>query len=386
MEDTFDVIVVGGGHAGVEAAYAAAKMGSKTLLVTLDINKVAMMPCNPSIGGLGKGHIVFEVSALGGLMPQLCSRTYLQARMLNTSKGPAVQGLRLQIDKYAYSALAKEYLLNTQNLNIISHAVTELLTQDRAVCGVRTDQGQEFYAPSVVITTGTFLNGLMHIGRTRYRAGRRGEQAVYGLSASLGRAMGVPIARLKTGTPPRLRTSTIDYDKLEKQSAEHLEYLYEFDPVTVTEKIPCYVTTTNEKTHDIIRKNLHLSALFSGNIKGIGPRYCPSIEDKVGRYPDRTAHHVFIEPEGLEIDEAYPAGLSTSLPLEVQKAYIQSIKGLEQAVITTCGYAIEYDFIQPTNLTASLEAKSVKGLFLAGQINGTTGYEEAAGQGVLMHI
>ncbi|MFA6263357.1 MAG: tRNA uridine-5-carboxymethylaminomethyl(34) synthesis enzyme MnmG [Candidatus Babeliales bacterium] len=386
MKEIFDVIVVGGGHAGVEAACAAAKMGSKTILLTLDVDKVATMPCNPSIGGLGKGHIVFEISALGGLMPQLCSKTYLQARMLNTSKGPAVQGLRLQIDKYAYSSLAKEYLLNTPNLSVESHAVTELLAHNGAVRGVRTDQGREFYAPSVVITTGTFLNGLMHIGRTRYKAGRRGEQAVYGLSASLGRAMGVPIARLKTGTPPRLRTSTIDYTQLEKQPNEPLEYLYEFDPVQVTEKIPCYVTMTNEKTHDIIRNNLHLSALYSGNIKGIGPRYCPSIEDKVGRYPDRTSHHIFIEPEGLQIDEVYPAGLSTSLPLEVQKAYIQSIKGLENAVITKCGYAIEYDFIQPTNLTSWLEAKTVQGLFLAGQINGTTGYEEAAGQGLIAGI
>jgi tRNA uridine 5-carboxymethylaminomethyl modification enzyme len=386
MKETFDVIVVGGGHAGVEAAYAAAKMGSKTILLTLDVDKVATMPCNPSIGGLGKGHIVFEISALGGLMPQLCSKTYLQARMLNTSKGPAVQGLRLQIDKYVYSSLAKEYLLNTPNLSVESHAVTELLTHNGVVSGVRTDQGREFYASSVVITTGTFLNGLMHIGRTRYKAGRRGEQAVYGLSASLGRAMGVPIARLKTGTPPRLRTSTIDYSQLEQQPNEPLEYLYEFDPVHVTEKIPCYVTMTNEKTHDIIRHNLHLSALYSGNIKGIGPRYCPSIEDKVGRYPDRTSHHVFIEPEGLQIDEAYPAGLSTSLPLEVQMAYIQSIKGLENAVITKCGYAIEYDFIQPTNLTSWLEAKTVQGLFLAGQINGTTGYEEAAGQGLIAGI
>lgn len=386
MKDTFDVIVVGGGHAGVEAAYAAAKMGSATLLITLDVDKVATMPCNPSIGGLGKGHIVFEVSALGGLMPQLCSKTYLQARMLNTSKGPAVQGLRLQIDKYAYSALAHEYLSATPNLTLMSKAVTELVTENGMVRGVRTEDGTMLYAPSVVITAGTFLNGLMHVGRTRYQAGRRGERAVYGLSASIGRAMGVPISRLKTGTPPRLLTSSINYDQLERQPAERLEYLYEFDPITVVEKIPCYVTTTNATTHEIIRKNLHLSALYSGNIKGIGPRYCPSIEDKVGRYPDRDTHHVFIEPEGASIEEVYPAGLSTSLPLEVQEAYIHSIKGLENAVITKCGYAIEYDFIQPTNLTSSLEAKTVAGLFLAGQINGTTGYEEAAGQGLVAGI
>jgi len=391
MNTDFDVIVVGGGHAGVEAAYAAAKMGSQTLLVTLDANKIAMMPCNPSIGGLGKGHIVFEISALGGLMPQLCSKTYLQARMLNTSKGPAVQGLRLQIDKYAYSALAREYLFNTPNLTIVQQTGIQLLTRldsdgIRRVTGLTTQEGQTFHAPCVVVTAGTFLNGLIHIGRTRYKAGRRGEAAVYGLSQSIAEAMGVKVGRLKTGTPPRLLTSSVDFSQFEQQVSEKLHYLYEFDPIDVAEKIPCYVACTNNTTHDIIRKNLHLSALYSGNIKGIGPRYCPSIEDKIGRYPDRTIHHVFIEPEGEHVGEVYPAGLSTSLPFDVQKAYINSMKGLENAVITKCGYAIEYDFIQPTNVTASLEAKTVQGLFLAGQINGTTGYEEAAGQGLIAGI
>lgn len=390
MNNQFDVIVVGGGHAGVEAAYAAAKMGSKTLLLTLDIDKVASMPCNPSIGGLGKGHIVFEVSALGGLMPQLCSKTYLQARMLNTSKGPAVQGLRLQIDKYAYSALAKEYLLATPNLTILPFMAIEVLTSivdnKRVITGVRTTDGQIFSTPAVVVTTGTFLKGLVHVGRTRYKAGRRGEEAVYGLSESIAQAMGVALGRLKTGTPPRLLKSSLDYSQFEKQDSQKLDFLYEFDHVEVQEKIPCYVTTTNATTHDIISQNLDQSALYSGNIKGTGPRYCPSIEDKVGRYPDRTGHHVFIEPEGEFIDEIYPAGLSTSLPLEVQTAYIRSIKGLENATIAKCGYAIEYDFIQPTNLTHTLEAKTVQGLFLAGQVNGTTGYEEAAGQGMLAGI
>jgi len=386
MNKHFDVIVVGGGHAGIEAAYAAAKMGSQTLLLTLDEGKVASMPCNPSVGGLGKGHIVFEISALGGLMPQLCTKTYLQARMLNTRKGPAVQGLRLQIDKYAYNVVAQEYLKNTPNLTIQSHMVAEVLCQDGKMTGVRTTQGVEFNAPCVVVTTGTFMNGLVHVGRTRYKAGRRGEEAVYGLSQSIGNAMGVAVGRLKTGTPPRLAKSSLDYSKFEKQESEKLDFLYEFDHVTVQEKVPCYVTYTNGKTHEIISKSLHLSALYSGNIKGTGPRYCPSIEDKVGRYPDRPSHHIFVEPEGEFIDEIYPAGLSTSLPLEVQIAYIRSIPGFENAVIAKCGYAIEYDFIQPTNLTHTLEAKTVQGLFLAGQLNGTTGYEEAAGQGIIAGI
>ncbi|MBS1988434.1 tRNA uridine-5-carboxymethylaminomethyl(34) synthesis enzyme MnmG [Candidatus Dependentiae bacterium] len=390
MEKTFDVIVIGGGHAGVEAAHAAAQMGSKTLLLTLHLDKIASMPCNPSIGGLGKGHIVYEVSALGGLMPRLCSTTYLQARMLNTRKGPAVQGLRLQIDKYAYSKLAAQELLKLPNLTILPHMAAEILTTGelgkRQITGVRTADGLEFTAPCVVVTTGTFMSGLVHVGRTRYRAGRRGEEASYGLSNSIAHAMGVPVGRLKTGTPPRLLRSSIDFSQLEQQENEPLDYLYEFDELEVKEQIPCFIAQTNPHTHETIGKNLHLSALYSGNIKGTGPRYCPSIEDKVGRYPDRTGHHVFIEPEGADIDEVYPAGLSTSLPLDVQYQYIRSMKGLENAVISKCGYAIEYDFIQPNNLKHTLETKTVRGLFLAGQLNGTTGYEEAAGQGIVAGI
>ena len=392
VEKNYDVIVVGGGHAGVEAAYAAARMGSKTALLTLNLDKLASMPCNPSIGGLGKGHIVYEVSAFGGLMPKLASKTYLQARLLNTSKGPAVQGLRLQIDKYEYSKQAAAELLATENLTIISEMTqsitTEIIDGVKKVTGVVCKNGNVYSAPTVVITTGTFMKGVVHIGGTRYKAGRRGEAASYGLSDSIADAMGVELARLKTGTPPRLLRSSLDFSKIEIQENQKLDYLYEFDEFPVEQKLPCYITQTNEKTCEVIRENLHMSAMYSGNITGVGPRYCPSIEDKVGRFPDRTNHHIFVEPEGADegYDEVYPAGLSTSLPLEVQEDYIHSIKGFENAVISKCGYAIEYDFIQPNNLTHSLETKTVSGLFLAGQLNGTTGYEEAAGQGMLAGV
>lgn len=391
-KNSYDVIVVGGGHAGVEAAYAAARMGSQTALLTLDLDKLASMPCNPSIGGLGKGHIVYEVSAFGGLMPKLASKSYLQARLLNTSKGPAVQGLRLQIDKYQYSKEAKKELLATKNLTLISEMTQELITEVvdgvTTVTGVVCKSGNRYHAPTVVVTTGTFMKGVVHIGGTRYKAGRRGEAASYGLSDSIAQAMNVELERLKTGTPPRLLRSSLDYSKIEIQENQKLDYLYEFDEFPVEQKLPCYITQTNEKTCSIIRDNLHMSAMYSGNITGVGPRYCPSIEDKVGRFPNRLNHHIFVEPEGADegYDEVYPAGLSTSLPLEVQEDYIHSIKGFENAVISKCGYAIEYDFIQPNNLTHALEAKTVSGLFLAGQLNGTTGYEEAAGQGLLAGV
>lgn len=390
MENIVDVIVIGGGHAGVEAAYAAARMGSSTVLLTLDPTAVASMPCNPSLGGLGKGHIVYEVSAFGGLMPKLASKTYLQARMLNTKKGPAVQGLRLQIDKYAYSREAHKFLQSVENLSVVAGMALRVITADeggkRVIKGVVLQDGTTLYAAAVVVTTGTFMNGLIHSGGTRYKAGRRGEKAVYGLSDSLAEAMGIKLGRLKTGTPPRILKKSIDYSKLERQDCEPLSYLFEFDDCAVVEKEPCYIALTNEKTHEIIAKNIHRSALYSGNIKGVGPRYCPSIEDKVGRYPDRTSHHVFVEPEGYQHEEIYPAGLSTSLPFDVQYDYIRSMEGFENAIIAKCGYAIEYDFVQPTNLTHTLEAKTVQGLFIAGQPNGTTGYEEAAGQGLCAGI
>ncbi len=381
----YDVIVVGGGHAGIEAAYAAARMGSKTLLLTLDVDKVGLMPCNPSVGGVGKGHIVYEVSALGGMMPQLCTQTYLQARMLNTKKGPAVQGLRLQIDKYAYNKLAKQRLDHVDNLTLANGTVDQLIINDSRIEGIITNDGTRISAPTVVITTGTFLNGLIHIGMTRYSAGRQGEHAVANLSEFLSRA-GLRLGRLKTGTPPRLLQESIDYSKLERQEPDNLDYLFEFYPHKAVSSRTCFIAHTNEKTHKIIKDNLHLSAMYSGNIKGIGPRYCPSIEDKIARFPDKTSHHVFVEPEGANINEVYPSGLSTSLPAEVQKAYIQSIVGFENAVIARPGYAVEYDFVLPDQLKHSLETKTISGLFLAGQINGTTGYEEAAGQGIVAGI
>lgn len=386
MKNMFDVIVVGGGHAGIEAAYAAAKMGSKTLLITLNLDRIGYMPCNPAIGGIGKGHIVFEISAFGGLMPQLCSQTYLQARMLNTRKGPAVQGLRLQIDKNAYSELSQQILLKTKNLTVKDGMVTRLLTNNGAVTGVATNDGHEYAAPAVVITTGTFLKGLIHIGTASYPAGRQGEAAATELSTFLYEELALKMGRLKTGTPPRLLRSSIDFSVMEYQGSDDLDCLFEFYPHKVNHKMPCFITHTNENTHNIIRENAHLSPIYSGHITGIAPRYCPSIEDKISRFPDKTSHHVFVEPESATSDEVYPNGLSTSLPLEVQEKYIRSIKGFENATIVRPGYAIEYDFVLPNQLKHTLELYAVPGLFLAGQINGTTGYEEAAGQGLVAGI
>lgn len=382
---SFDVIVVGGGHAGVEAAYASAKLGCKTALLSLDKNKLALMPCNPSIGGIGKGHIVYEISALGGLMPKLCSKTYLQAHMLNTKKGPAVQGLRLQIDKIAYAKLATEILEKTPNLTLVEDMVDEVLAENNQIIGIRCASGIVLQSKNVVLTTGTFLNGLIHVGEKNYPAGRRDEKAATELPGFL-RKLNIRLGRLKTGTPPRLLTSTIDFSQLEKQEVEPLDFLFEFAHTTVINSHSCYIARTNDATHHIIRSNLHRSAMYSGNIKGVGPRYCPSIEDKIHRFADKTSHHIFVEPETAEYVEAYPSGMSTSLPEDVQQQFINSIKGFENVEIAKFGYAVEYDFVHPDQLSHSLEVKTISGLFLAGQINGTTGYEEAAGQGIIAGI
>lgn len=384
--NNFDVIVIGAGHAGIEAAHASAQMGCRTLLITLHLDRVGLMPCNPAVGGIGKGHIVFEISALGGLMPQLCTQTYLQARMLNTRKGPAVQGLRLQIDKQAYNKLSKQKLEKTENLTLVSGMVEELLFDEKnAICGIRTREGAEYLAQNVVITTGTFLNGLVHVGHTNFTSGRQGEEASVGLSASL-KKLNLHMGRLKTGTPPRLLRSSLDLSVMEEQGSDELDYLFEFYPHKVEHKMSCYITHTNKKTHDIIKENFHYSPIFTGHIKGTPPRYCPSIEDKISRFASKDGHHIFVEPESASSEEMYPNGLSTSLPLEVQRKFIQSIAGFENAVITRPGYAIEYDYVAPHQLKHTLELKSVPGLFLAGQINGTTGYEEAAGQGIIAGI
>lgn len=382
----FDVIIVGGGHAGVEAAAAAARAGSKTALITLDSKRIGYMPCNPAIGGIGKGHIVFEVSALGGVMPQLATKTYLEAHMLNTKKGPAVHGLRLQIDKHEYAKQAQETLQNYPNLTIIQAMADEILRdENNVVQGIKLNGETKLLAPSVVLTTGTFLNGLVHIGLVNYPSGREKEQPVTKLAESIA-SFNLKMGRLKTGTPPRLKRSSLNFDVMEKQETEPLDYLFEFYPHKPQTKLHCYITHTNPEVHKIIADNAHLSRILRKELIGTGPRYCPSIEDKVTRFANKESHQVFVEPESLSTDWMYPNGLSTSLPLEAQEKYIRAIKGFENAEIVQPGYAIEYDFVLPHQLKHTLELKTVPGLFLAGQINGTTGYEEAAGQGLLAGI
>jgi tRNA uridine 5-carboxymethylaminomethyl modification enzyme len=379
----FDVIVVGGGHAGIEACYAAYRLGARTALVTLHKNTIGVMSCNPAVGGIGKGHLVKEIDALGGFMAQNTDATAIQFRTLNTKKGPAVRATRAQCDRKRYAQRAQGFLSSLQGLSIIEGEAKKLLVSNRMVKGVVLQDGTELEAKSVVLTTGTFLGGILHFGLERMAGGRLGELPSVGLSSCLA-SLGFVVGRLKTGTPPRLLASSLDYDKMQMQPHEDDTFRFSlFDTNESLEKRCCYITHTNEETHRIIRESLHLSPLFSGRIVGIGPRYCPSIEDKVVRFAHHDRHRIFIEPEGLDSLEVYPNGISTSLPLHVQQRFVHSIRGLEDAEITRPGYAVEYDFVDPTEVTQTLEARKVRGLYLAGQIMGTTGYEEAGALGLV---
>ena len=384
----FDVIVVGGGHAGTEAALAAARMGCDTLLITHSIENLGAMSCNPSIGGIGKGHLVKEIDAMGGAMAAATDEAGIQFRILNSSKGPAVRATRAQGDRVLYKAAIRRRLENQENLTLFQAAVDDLLVQGDEVQGVVTQMGLKFMAKKVVLTAGTFLDGKIHVGLNNYAGGRAGDPAAVSLSARL-KELKLPQGRLKTGTPPRIDGRTIDFSVMLEQPGD-------LDPVPVfsylgrpeqhPKQVPCWISHTNEQTHDIIRGGLDRSPMYTGVIEGVGPRYCPSIEDKIHRFASRNSHQIFLEPEGLTTNEFYPNGISTSLPFDVQWNLVRSIRGLESAVIVRPGYAIEYDFFDPRHLRHSLETKAIAGLYFAGQINGTTGYEEAAAQGMLAGI
>jgi tRNA uridine 5-carboxymethylaminomethyl modification enzyme len=384
--DVYDVIVVGAGHAGIEACLASARMGCKTLMLTLNLDHIGQMSCNPAIGGIGKGHLVKEIDALGGEMGHAIDETGIQFRTLNTKKGPAVRASRAQADKALYRQRMKRVLENCQNLMLRQGSVERLIVEGGEVEGVETQIGEQFYGRRVILTTGTFLRGLIHIGDRNFAAGRAGDFAVQGLSESLAK-LGFKVGRLKTGTCPRIDSRSIDYSRLQVQHGDESPIPFSFTSEGIAQRqVPCHITYTNDSTHDIIRSAVHRSPMYSGIIQSRGPRYCPSIEDKIVRFADKARHQIFLEPEGLATVEVYPNGLSTSLPLDVQIEMVRSIQGLEHAEIMRPGYAIEYDYVEPTQLYPSLETKLVGHLYHAGQINGTTGYEEAAAQGLMAGI